>query len=862
MQNFKIMKKTVVILLFVLSFSFVTNAFATNPKKALNPATKVKAKKAMLSGIESNSNAKFTDATWPTRLPQATINSLQPNWKKGFLNVYLAPYNAGHGGDDTVAIQNAIDDAYDADLAVFFPADKTYIVSNQLYCLTNNSRKSTHKLIGSTLGTNKPKIVLTNGATVTNNILIFYNNIFNGSVDPSTHYGSVFRGIDIEMGTNPTVNALSMNGAQYCVIEDVAITGTTFNSGVYRLPGSGGGVNNLKVTGGDYGILQDDFRPNPTVFGLILEDQKLAGIKVTSSRGPVIIAGFKITSPASPTAAYRAIVLNKESNIPASDPSVFGVAYRGYANLSLSDGSIEVKGTTGIAIDNFAQDITIRNTYFKAQTIAKSGYFSASSGTSIIPGTTSTWTKLSNYIYTTSLDQSTVFKNTAHLNNRSDNYELNGTVTTTATLPATDFTTLHTWTSLPTWEIASNIIDITAAPYNATSEDVNASDDDGIAIQQAINDATTVGNSNYGKIVFIPRGFFEIYNTLHLKSGLKMIGSANSNSFIMPNRDWSNTNGPLMDSPNVATGSLHLSDFGLLMYPHTQALHIQTPNTVILDVLTEPMKNSAWLTSTTVNVAQTPYFLFSGNAGGKIYNLVTDQIAGRVDESPVLEHTASYHYVLVENTTRPITFYQISIEHLDNSPQMKLNNADNVTIYGFKYEARKELINITNCNAINIIGGSGNYNIDDANDLAIITIANSDNVLIQNLDRKQFSVSAINTKWIKDNTNTITGDYGILQYEYSTTLGTEDFTSFLANAIQVYPNPTKDQLTIARNETQVQNEYQIKITNALGQTIFQANINSEKTYINTSNWASNGLYFVSLTNTKGQLIETKKIIKQ
>ncbi|WP_310557574.1 T9SS type A sorting domain-containing protein [Flavobacterium sp.] len=854
------MKKALFIFFVGVIFCCTTDVFAIHPKKTSNP-TKGKLKKAMvLAGIESDRNAKFTDATWPTRLPQATINTMQPNWRKGFLDVTKAPYNAGNGGDDTVALQNAINDGYKADLVVFFPGDKTYRVSNQLYCLTSNNRKSTHKLIGSTVGTTKPKIVLTNGSTVADNILVFYDNIFNGSIDPSTHYGSVFRGIDIEMGNNPTVNALSMNGAQYCVIEDVAITGTDFNSGVYNLPGSGGGVNNLSVKGGDYGIYQADFRPNPTVFGLTLENQQKAGINVTSTRGPLIIAGFKITSPTAPTSNYRAIAIKKESNIPASDPSVFGVAYRGYANLSLSDGSIEVKGVSGIAIDNYAQDVTIRNTYFKSQTIIKSGYFASSSGASIVPGTTSMWTKLSNYVYTTSLDQSTVFKNTTHLNNRTANYELNGTISTSAALPATNFTTLHTWTSLPTWE--DDIIDITAPGYGATPEDVNATDDDGIAIQRAIDHATTVGHPNHGKIVFIPRGFFEIRNTLHLKSGLVMIGSANSNSFIMPDRQWLNSNGPLMDSPNVATGSLYLADFGLLMYPHTQALHIQTPNTVILDVLTEPMKNSVWLTSIPLNPAETPYFLFSGNAGGKIYNLVTDQISGRVDENLELNHANRYHFVLIENTTNPITFYQISIEHLDNSPQMKLNNADNITVFGFKYEYKFELINITNCNTVNLIGGSGNHNIISPNDQAIIVISNSENVLIQNFDRKQYETSSINTKWIKDNTNTISGDFGILQYEYSSTLGTSEFESVVKNTIKIYPNPTEDQVTIEIDEAYIQEGYQIKITNILGQTVYKTEIKNQKTVIDSGNWATSGIYFMTVTNIKDQNITTRKIIKK
>lgn len=47
------------------------------------------------------------------------------------------------------------------------------------------------------------------------------------------------------MGTNPAVSALSMSGAQHCVIEDVKIYGQSFRSGIKNLPGSGGGSDAL-----------------------------------------------------------------------------------------------------------------------------------------------------------------------------------------------------------------------------------------------------------------------------------------------------------------------------------------------------------------------------------------------------------------------------------------------------------------------------------------------------------------------------------------------------------------------------------------------------------------------------------------
>lgn len=699
----------------------------------------------------------------PINFPNHLIgNTNYQPLKKGYIDVTKPPYNAMGDGkaDDTNAIQQALDDAYSCNLVTFFPSDKIFLVSKQLKCVSENkgSRKFAYQMIGSTNG-NTPVIKLKDGSLVDMDIFILFELQTNGKPNPPSLYGSTFRGINIDMGNNPTVSAISMAGAQYCVIEDAKIYGKDFNAGICSLPGSGGGVVNLTVSGGKIGILQNQYRPNPTVTGITLENQTEYGLKITESRGPVIVTGFKITSPKNPTEQYRAIFL-KNTRFTQEN----GRLDHGNANVCLTDGTIEVQGRSGKAIYNFAQDLTMTNVFVKATEVIESGAVNAPA--KIIVGNATQWQLISSYAFSSQSDKSSVFVNGQELNNRTANYELCEPLVVQE--PSIDLITRHSWGKLPNLD-DSNMLDI-VKDFGATPENVNDCDDDGKAIQKAINQATTPGNPNFGKTVFIPRGHFHIKQSLLLKSGLKMIGAGKFISVIQASNEWRNILGAVVESENSAIGSLFLSDFAILGYINMSYLHIRTANTLMRDVVTETVKLPNFKTYEPMNRAEFPYINFTDNAGGKFFNICSDHIpGGSKNESEI--RIKNYNLVAVQNTTQPITFYQLSVEHLPNSPQTLIENAQHVSIYGYKYEFKRELLNIVNSNDIKLIGGSGNYQLDNIADRAIIVIENSKNILIQNLDRKS-SVTVFNnpvadiTKyWILNGNDKVSGDYGVLLYK-------------------------------------------------------------------------------------------------
>jgi hypothetical protein len=71
--------------------------------------------------------------------------------RKGFINPCSPPYNASGDGttDDSVALQQAVDDAYAARMSVFLPPSRVFLLSKQLrFVQTERSRAFGFQLVG------------------------------------------------------------------------------------------------------------------------------------------------------------------------------------------------------------------------------------------------------------------------------------------------------------------------------------------------------------------------------------------------------------------------------------------------------------------------------------------------------------------------------------------------------------------------------------------------------------------------------------------------------------------------------------------------------------------------------------------
>jgi hypothetical protein len=82
------------------------------------------------------------------------------------------------------------------------------------------------------------------------------------------------------------------------------------------------------------------------------------------------------------------------------------------------------------------------------------------------------------------------------------------------------------------------------------------------------------------------------------------------------------------------------------------------------------------------------------------------------------------------------------------------------------------------------------------------------------------------------------------------------------NSIKIFPNPSNDHITIDYGNFATLNGYQLKITNSLGQQMFQTSINQQSSYISLASWSGNGIYFVHLIDAQGNTVDIRKIVLQ
>jgi hypothetical protein len=84
----------------------------------------------------------------------------------------------------------------------------------------------------------------------------------------------------------------------------------------------------------------------------------------------------------------------------------------------------------------------------------------------------------------------------------------------------------------------------------------------------------------------------------------------------------------------------------------------------------------------------------------------------------------------------------------------------------------------------------------------------------------------------------------------------------VVNTIRVYPNPSNSILNLNYGNYATLNNYRVKITNSLGQIIYDQAITQQSETLDLSTFGGNGIYYLNIINPQGNIIETRKIVLQ
>ncbi|MEN9323808.1 MAG: hypothetical protein RL699_1588 [Bacteroidota bacterium] len=82
------------------------------------------------------------------------------------------------------------------------------------------------------------------------------------------------------------------------------------------------------------------------------------------------------------------------------------------------------------------------------------------------------------------------------------------------------------------------------------------------------------------------------------------------------------------------------------------------------------------------------------------------------------------------------------------------------------------------------------------------------------------------------------------------------------STVNIFPNPANNQITIDCGNLANVVGWNIKITNALGQEVFSAPMNTQLYVVPLNSWSGQGMYFVKILNAQNEVVNIKKIILQ
>ncbi|MFZ5830732.1 MAG: glycosyl hydrolase family 28-related protein [Planctomycetota bacterium] len=556
------------------------------------------------------------------------------------LNVKHAPYHCKGDGvtDDSIALQRAINDALEYNLAVYIPRG-TYIVDRTLYFMQKiylreavtaadselgrkiglNLGNKVHTIVGER-APHRPVIKLATSASFENKALLSYWNqtYLEGprvGTDNPDHfqanigYNNTFKNLVVDVSGIPGAVGIRGSMAQGTTFQDIKVIATGAKAGFHRLCGVAGGYYNIEVEGGEYGIYlprTNDPRDvqYPTMNGLVLKNQSVSAILLDNGSHPLTIAGFRIQKRSAP-----AITLGGAHHLSGSSITAVG----GIVEFT-EPGQMEV-------VENANHRVCyLRDVYVKhAKLVSAKG---------AAPLNGAGWSHIREYAFNghnavnvshSILDGVVVSAKGAET--------VKETVTSGVQPPVDDIVRRHIWDAL-------TFPDFTDPDVRNIKEDFGAKGDgetdDYDAFVKAIAQAEKI---------YVPSGRYHCRAPLVLKEHTKLIGAGISRTSI--------------DQPVETVDS--------------------AAGTAILSQLRVPSVTWRVGRHSMIRNASVGALRASGSGGGRWF-AAYPRLGG---SSPSIS---------VIGTNEPLHIYNMNVERVNSEPQSEIRSASNVFLYGVKGE--------------------------------------------------------------------------------------------------------------------------------------------------------------------------------
>lgn len=485
---------------------------------------------------------------------------------------------------------------------------------------------------------------------------------------------NMITGLHIEIGEgNKGAVGVAFYAAQGCSMEDCELDVGDGYCGLWGAAGNGGSHAQNIIRGGRVGVDLSRGTPGAVMSGFVFDHQ----------REHAIIAGTKQAVDFVGCAIYTS------SQLP---PVVsFGGTYELFhqGQISLIDCIIEFdapmkQGRIQAAVSS-RESIYLRNIYVRNAT-----HFVWNPDGSNLAALSENWCRAEEFAHgiTSMPHEGRVYPSPIYMDGKKLG-ENTWSMGVEIVKPPAGLLKKHRY-FLPLWQ---DVTSYNVKDYGAKGDGIT---DDTKALQNAINQ---------NEYVFLPKGYYRITDTLHLKKDTKLIGVAQGLSQILvtqiPDGVFAEKkeNVPAIDTPDIADASVILAYCGLVTsrkQPGIYALRWRVAGGSILRNFAFYADVGYRITWITENRSH-PWILVTGNGGGRWYNFWCDITQGGKD----------YRILSIRGTRQPFAIYACNVEHSRADYEMDILNCRNIVIYNLKSECNSPDLLIRNSDNIAVFSQGG-----------------------------------------------------------------------------------------------------------------------------------------------------------